>query len=627
MMWVDYAVLIGFVVFTLWQGLRLKQAASESAEEYFLAGRKVKGWQAGVSMAATQFAADTPLLVTGLIATAGVFASWRLWIYGLAFLLMGFLLSRQWRRAGVLTDAELTLVRYSGRGQTLLRGVKGIYYGTVINCAVMAMVLIAASRIFEVFLPWHLWLPTEFYQAIVDCVAYTDVRFNSGVTPLSDEIATANNLISILCLLAFTATYATSGGLRSVIRTDVLQFVIMMVATFAYAWCAADKTGGMGELVPQIQALYGEQKSAEMLSLWPTADVLLLPFLLIISLQWLFQVNSDGTGYLAQRTMACRSDKDAQIASVTFSFLQVVVRSALWLVIGLALLVIYPFDASAPVSESIKVARETTFILGINELLPHGLKGLMLTAMIAALASTIDSHLNWGAGYWANDIYKGIYVEKIRGEQASPVQVVKVARWASLGIILIAIAVMLNLNSVQSAWQISLLFGAGTGAVLLMRWFWERVNLYSELAAIVSSLILAPVLLVYVEQDWLRLSLMSAVSVVVLIATAYLAPQTQAQTLKEFYLKVRPGGLWRNTAQLAQEDANAPLNAFKQQAKLMLLCAVSLFASLISLCCWILDYPLWHTLSFALLAIVSFVFWLPSMIHPDLHSNEQTSYE
>lgn len=180
---IDLAIVLVFVVYSVAVGFQSRHSAYKDLSEYLLAGRTIRGWHAGVSMAATQYAADTPPLVTGLVAVGGIFAIWRLWIYGLAFLFMGFLLGQAWRRAGVLTDAELTEIRYSGRGVTLLRGLKAIYYGTVINCVVMAFVLVAATRIFEIFLPWHLWLRAGLYEALHGAVHATGAGAVVGNAP------------------------------------------------------------------------------------------------------------------------------------------------------------------------------------------------------------------------------------------------------------------------------------------------------------------------------------------------------------------------------------------------------------------------------------------------------------
>ena len=528
-------------------------------------------------MAATQFAADTPLLVMGLIAVGGVFSLWRLWIYGLAFLMMGFILAAPWRRSGILTDAELVMTRYSARGALTLRGLKAIYYGTVINCVVMAFVLVAAVRIFEIFLPWNAWLPAGLYGGLLSTIASSGFGMASGVTGLDAATATTNNVLSIVVMLSFVALYSTTGGLRSVIATDVAQLGLMLAGTGIYAWLAVEAAGGLGDMPERLVDLYGADLAERFLSFAPQAQDALMPFLVIISLQWFFQMNSDGTGYLAQRTMACRDHRQARLAAVVFTMTQIVVRSLMWLLIGIALLIVYPFDATAPLSEAVIGERELTFALGMDELLPVGARGLMLTGMLAALASTLDTHLNWGASYWSNDLYKGIWVEGMRGREADRRELVLVARLSNLVILGIALAIMVNLNSIQTAWQISLLFGAGTGAVLVLRWLWERVNLWCEVAAIAASLILAPILIYAVDEEWLRLAAMSGASLVVVILAAYLAPATGQEKLIEFYRQVQPPGLWRRTATAAGFDPASGRTELRRDIVGLAACAVSVY--------------------------------------------------
>lgn len=578
---IDVAIVAAFVIYSVTVGFLSRQRASVNLEEYFLAGRRVSGTRAGFSMAATQFAADTPLLVMGLIAVGGVFSLWRLWIYGLAFLLMGFILAAPWRRAGILTDAELVMSRYSGRGMLALRGLKAIYYGTIINCVVMAFVLIAAVRIFEIFLPWHAWLPGGLFAAVASAVDASGVVIASGMTGLDDVTATANNVLSIVAMLVFVALYSTTGGLRSVISTDVVQLGLMLAGTAIYAWLSVDAAGGLSRLPEELLTRYGPAAAERFLSFAPVAEEALMPFLVILSLQWFFQMNSDGTGYLAQRTMACRNHQQARIAAVVFTMTQIVVRSLLWLLIGIALLILYPYDASLPLTEAAIGEREITFVLGMDELLPAGARGLMLTGMLAALASTLDTHLNWGASYWSNDLYKGIWVEGVRKRQAGQRELVFVARLSNLVILGIALSIMVNLNSIQTAWQISLLFGAGTGAVLVLRWLWERINLWCEVAAIVSSLLVAPVLILTVEAEWLRLASMSGISLLVVIAAALIAPPTSRETLTAFYSRVRPPGLWRRTATAAGADPATGRREFLKDLTGMIACAVSVYAWLL----------------------------------------------
>ena len=580
---IDLAILLLFVAYSIWAGLRARRQSSQSLDEYFLAGRQVKGWRAGISMCATQFAADTPLLVTGLIATSGVFALWRLWIYALAFLLMAFVFAGCWRRAGVLTDAELTEVRYSGTGVLLLRVLKAIYYGTVINCVVMAIVLIAAVRITEVFLPWHQWLPEGFYGSLSLMVEFSGLFLSDSVTGLPSEIATTNALISILLILAFVALYSTTGGLRGVIATDIVQFGIAMLATLAYAFVIVRHIGGLDGLTDRLSSLYGPEDADRLMSFSPPPGELLMPFLVIISLQWLFQMNSDGTGDLAQRSLACATDRDARTAGIVFAWTQIVLRSLIWMLIGLGLLIIYPFNETQMQAEGFAAARELTFVTGIDELMPVGFRGLMLTGLLAALASTLDTHLNWGASYWANDIYGRLICREWRRRNPSNRELVVAARVSNVIVVVIALLVMANLGSIQQAWFISLLFGAGMGSVLVLRWLWERINLYSEVAAMTVSLVAAPIMLATIDVEWLRLASMAFLSTLAAIVVTWFTPPTNAETLVSFYQRVRPLGWWRATASMAGEHPSRPLAALAQTLTTTGLCAHSLFLLLVGL--------------------------------------------
>ncbi|MDP1569896.1 MAG: sodium:solute symporter family protein, partial [Vicinamibacterales bacterium] len=540
----DLAIVLAFVLYSVSAGLRARRQASRDLNEYFLAGRTLPGWKAGVSMAATQFAADTPLLVAGLVATGGVFLLWRLWIYGLAFLLMAFVFASLWRRANVLTDAAFTEIRYSGRGVLLLRGLKAVYYGTLFNCVVLAMVLVAAVRIAEVFLPWHQWLPSALHGAWASALASTGLVIAGGTPGLPPDIATANNLLSILLILGFTALYSTTGGLRGVVATDVAQFGLAMAGTAIYAGVLAQKAGGVGGLSDKVEALYGTATAASLLSFTPPSTEAMLPFAAVIGLQWLYQINADGTGYLAQRSMACRSDADARTAGIVFAWLQVVGRSLVWMVIAVALVVLYPIEGF-PAEAG---ARERLFIVGLDEHLGPGLRGIMLTALLAALASTIDTHLNWGASYWSHDLYGRLWCRAWHGREPDPRTLVRVARGSTLLLVGLALVVMGHLGSIQEAWHTSLLFGAGLGAVLVLRWLWERINVAAELAAIAVSLVAAPLLLASPLEEWARLAVMAAAATTATIAAAVLLPPTTADTLDRFYRRVHPPGWWPATA-------------------------------------------------------------------------------
>lgn len=567
----------------------------------------------GLSMAATQFAADTPLLVTGLVAASGVYALWRLWIYALAFLLMGFVLGAAWRRAAVLTDAELTVQRYSAKGALSLRALKAVYYGTIINSVVLAFVLAAATRLFELFVPWHSWLSPTIYGPILSVVEASGLELSSGLAPVPTPVATTNNLLSIGSMLGFVSLYSMTGGLRAVISTDVLQLALMLGGTAIYAWFSVEAAGGLATLSDRVLTIYGGE-GAELLSFLPPPGEAVLPFAVIVGLQWIYQVNADGTGYLAQRTMACADERGARRAAVVFTMTQILVRSLLWLLIGVALLVIYPFDPTRPGTEGFVAGRELTFATGIDTLLPAGARGLMLTGMLAALASTVDTHLNWGASYWTNDLYKPLWVERIRRREARPRELVRVARLANILLVTIALVIMTNLGSIQEGWQLSLLFGSGVGIVLVLRWLWERINLYCELGAILVSFLLAPVLFHTVEAEWLRLAIMAGASTVAVIAAALWLPATDPMHLAKFYERVRPPGWWPRSAALVNDQRWTAPRALARGLGAVVACAITVFSWLVG--CGQLLLHTTSPLSAAALVLLGFAvipFWWPAV--------------
>lgn len=587
-MLIDLSIVAVFIAYSVGAGFFYRRKASKNLEEYFLAGRTLRGWQAGFSMAATQYAADTPLLVTGLVAVAGVFSLWRLWIYAIAFLLMGFLLGGPWRRAGVLTDAELTELRYGGRAAVCLRALKAIHLGTFVNCTVLAMVLIAAARIAEPFLPWHQWLPPP----LLEPAAHFMERMGFLLTTLPEGhpaawIVSADNLVSLTLIVAFVWLYSATGGLRSVVATDVVQFSIAMLATFLYAWIVVDRAGGLGSMAHRLTGLYGPSVSQALLSFGPVRwDEASLLFCGVLAVQWFAQVNADGTGYLAQRTMACQSASDARTAAVTFSFAQILVRSLLWLSIAVGLLVLYPveqFPALGTASESFRIGRESSFAWGMRDLLPAGIRGLMLTGMLAALASTVDTHLNWGASYWTNDLYKRLLMEGWLGRAPRDRELVWVARFSTAGILGIAFLIGIHLKSIQTTWHLSLLFGSGMGAVLILRWVWYRINVYSEISAGMASLLLSPILLFGFPElsEAARLLWMVALSTAVVIGVTFLTRPESEETLKRFYSRARPCGNWKPVARQLGEDPAFPTRKLWRAAAATALATATLFCLLV----------------------------------------------
>lgn len=600
----DALIVLGFVVFSVAAGLWARKKASRGLEEYFLAGRGLRGWQAGTSMAATQFSADTPLLVAGLIATAGVFAVWRLWIYGLAFLLLGLVFAGPWRRSGVITDAELTELRYRGRGVLFLRAIKAVYYGTLFNCIVIASILLATTTIAEVLLPWHNWLPGPLYAPLSTALGGL-TSLASSATELPPAVAATNNAISLTLVLVFIMLYSLTGGLRGVVATDIAQFALAIVGVCWYAGVVLDRAGGLQGLTSALDAELGPQLAAETISFVPRAGDLVLPFATIVAMQWFFQINADGSGYLAQRTMACRSDRDAQTAGVVMAWLQIVVRSLPWIVIALGLLVIYPVATGDTESPGFAASREATFVRGIEELLPSGAKGLVVTGMLAALASTLDTHLNWGASYWSNDVYQRLICEAWQRRTPGARELVLVARLSSVLVLGLALLVLPYLDSIQQIWRVSLLWGAGVGSVLVLRWLWERINVWSEFSAMAISLVCAPLLLVGRERGWYgdmtetdfdatSIGIMALVSTFAAVLAAFLATPTPPDALREFYERANPVGWWGSTAVLVGEDPRLPRSALFAALFTTLLAAASLYGALYGITRMLLPHPNVH---------------------------------
>ncbi|HJL18831.1 MAG TPA: sodium:solute symporter family protein [Sandaracinaceae bacterium LLY-WYZ-13_1] len=598
MHWLDASILGAFLVFAAASGWSSAREASRGLVDYFLADRTLRGWQAGLSMAATQFAADTPLVVTGLVATAGVFAVWRFWVYAVAFLLMALVLGGPWRRAGVITDAQLAELRYHGRPAALLRGFKAVYLGVVFNCVVLAMVLLATTRLTEPFLTWHAWLPASVFDPIHHLVRELGVPLTASGTPCDAgacEVgaclrqvclgpaqwrASTDNALSIGAILAVTTLYSSTGGLRSVVRTDLVQLALALAGTFAFAWIAVDRVGGLARLHEALA------DRAALTAFTPDRAPGVTPaFLGVLAVQWICQINADGSGYLAQRTMACRSDADARRAGVVFTLVQVLLRSLVWLPIGLSLLVLMPppegLDGAARVAE-----REASFVRGMVELLPPGVLGLMVTGMLGALASTVDTHLNWGASYVTNDLVGRFLMRDPRAPKSRR-RLVWIARATNVAILTIALGVVPFLDSIRDAWQASLLLGAGVGVLLVLRWVWWRMNAWGELAALVTSAVLAPTLPWWVETDALRLLIVAGVATGAGISAALLTRPVPAERLRAFHERVRPPGFWGPVSDTPRADRRRLARGLAATAG----AALGTFALLVGSGTWLLGAP------------------------------------
>jgi len=596
-MMLDLLVVAAFLAITLGAGWRSRRQASKGLDEFLLAGRGLRGWQAGTSMAATQFAADTPLVTVGLIATSGVFMIWRFWIYGLAFLVLAFLFAGHWQRAGVLTDAQLAETRYAGRGTLLLRVVKALFYGLVFNCIVIAWVLLATLVIAEVLLPWHAWLPGGLHGWWVSVVDGLGITFVAPGSTLDESVASANNVLSLLLVLVFVALYSTTGGLRSVVVTDLTQFALALIGSTALAVILVREAGGLGDVVRGVETLYtdeagyGDRDADHLLGFVPPPGPVLLPFIALMAMQWVFQSNADGTGYLAQRAMACRDERESRIAGVLFAWLQIFLRSLPWIVIGVALLVVYPFTPADAAADGFAADRERLFVQAVADHMPPGLYGIMLVALLAALASTLDSHMNWGASYWANDLYDRWLCRGMLRREPGERELVLVARLSNVLVVAVGLAIVPFLESIQQVWKISLLFGAGVGGVLVLRWLWERISAWSELGAMIVSVVAAPIMLGLTDRgpipdgdegEWIRLGLVALISTTTAIVIALLTPTTESRRAARiaFYERVRPAGWWPDAAAAVGESPGAPMRRLGREVIGVALTGASLYLAL-----------------------------------------------
>ena len=436
------------------------------------------------------------------------------------------------------------------------------------------------------------------FDVLVQGVQWAGVPFTVGGLEAEHVwIRSANNLLSIGAIVFVTMVYSTTGGLRSVVATDLVQFGIGIVGTFAFAWVVVDEVGGLAALTQGIREKFADSGAYpltgnEILAFTPIgAKHVTIMVLLVYGFQWLLQMNADGTGYLAQRSMACRSDHDARVAAVVFTIAQIILRSLIWLPLALGLLLVFP-PTSGLVDSQYTAAREFTFVQGIDELLPTGLTGLMLVGMLAALASTVDTHLNWGASYWTNDVYRRFICEGWLKRSPSDRTLVWVARGSNVFILLIAMGILPLLSSIQTAWKMSLLLGAGMGILLVLRWIWWRVTAWGELSCIVSSMLLAPLLLwALPEQPETRLLIMGFGAGLIGITVSLLTGPESVERLAVFYRKAQPPGFWGPIEQRVVSGHGDSTQRFWKALSAMAITGFSLFCLLSGIGSWLVGSP------------------------------------
>ncbi len=535
---VDYTVIVSYFVIALCVGLYFARRAGSSLEEYIVSGRALPWWIAGTSMVATTFAADTPLAVTELVIKNGIAGNWLWWSMAVGAMLTVFLFARLWRRAEVMTDVELAELRYSGKPASFLRGFRALYVALFLNSLIIAWVTIAMVTVLNVTVGWQ-------------------------------------PHVTILVLVGVTGVYAVLSGLWGVVITDLLQFVMAMAGCIALAWFGMEKIGGLDGLQRGLVEHFGS--SHEVLHFVPSfGENAWLPFqVFCIYLgvlwwaSWYPGAEPGGGGYVVQRMASCKDEKHSVFATLWFTIAHYCVRPWPWIFVALAALVLFP---------DLKHAQNPGegFPMMMNAVLPAGWRGLLLVSFFAAYMSTLSTQINWATSYLVSDFYKRFLVKG-----ASNRHYALASRLTTVIVLICGIAMTFFLmqaegieKQVSKIWKLLLLFGAGTGSVLILRWYWWRVSAWSEITSMIASALgafwiwkmdqlILEINLIFVRyrfviaeelSDELKIVYVTIFSVVIWLIMTLLMPSTDERKLLEFYRKVRPGGVgWRRLRALAPE--------------------------------------------------------------------------
>ena len=510
----DWSLVVVYFVLALGIGLYFSRRAGKDITEYFTSGRSLPWWLAGTSMVATTFAADTPLAVTELVANHGIAGNWLWWNMVMSGLLTVFLFSRLWRRAEVLTDVEFTELRYSGKPARILRGFRAIYLALPINLIILGWVPLALVKIIELTVGVDKWIAVG------------------------------------ICVLV-TLAYSGLSGLWGVVMTDFLQFFIAMIGSIALAIFATDAVGGISGLQASLTEIYGP--AHDILSFTPEIGSVWMPlsaFFVYLAVNWWAAwypgAEPGGGGYIAQRMFSTKNEKHALLSTLWFNVAHYALRPWPWILVALASLVLYP-DLED---------KQTGYILVMLDHLPVGFKGLMLAAFAAAFMSTVSTQLNWGSSYLINDFYK-----RFIKPDAEPGHYVMAARVATVFLVLAGALVTSQMDTIAGAWKFLLALGAGTGSVYILRWFWWRINAWSEISAMAASFLIAMTLQIGLGMDTADASVFAQVMLITVVGSSlvwltvtFLTKPEDEATLMSFYRKVRPGGsLWGPVSAKAPE--------------------------------------------------------------------------
>jgi Na+/proline symporter len=525
----DWTAIVAYLGITLLLGLYFRSRSGKSVDEYFVSGRNVSWWLAGTSMVATTFAADTPLVVTGLVYTQGIAGNWLWWSALLSGMMTVFLYAKLWRRSGLLTDVEFAEMRYSGKPAAFLRGFRAIYLGLLMNCLILGWVTKAMTSIVAVTL---------------------------GV---SDHTSLA---ICVLFLIPFTGVYVALGGLWGVLWTDLFQFALKMAIVIGVAWYAVHAAGGMSVLLQRLAEMRAAtgSRAGDPTSFfpdfsrgWSEEGPWLLPVLMFvvnIGLQWWASwypgAEPGGGGYIAQRIFSAKDERNGVLSVLWFNIAHYALRPWPWILTALAAIVLYP-HLEHP---------EAGYMLVVSHHVPPALRGIVIAGFMAAFMSTIATQLNWGASYLVSDFYRR-FVKR----DGNDTHYVVMSRVATVILVIASALISVLLADIRSGWQVVLEVGAGTGGVYLLRWYWWRINAWSEISAMLTALAVTVGLdlshpfsgsspVVFAKTALVT----AAVTTVVWVIVTFLTSPEPELVLLKFYREVRPDVRgWKPIADRAPE--------------------------------------------------------------------------
>lgn len=522
----DFLVLAIYLLIVFGIGAALARRASRSTEEFFVSGRSLPWWIVGTSMVATTFAADTPLVVSGLVARGGIFKNWLWWQWGIGGIVAVFLFARLWNRAGITTDAELIELRYDGRPAAGLRCYRALWFGLAQNVLVIAWVMRAMAKIILVVTGWD--------QSV-------------QVLGMNAEVFT------VLVLFVIAVVYTALSGLWGVVMTDLLQFVLAMAGSIYLAVSAVRHLGGIGSVIDRI----GERgfDVAETLRIVPAAGPLteanpFTEFLILILIVWWASYSIDGGGYVAQRLFAAKNERHSALGYLWYSFAHICLRPWPWIVAGLCGMALFGSVADP----------ETYYPMVMRRILPPGIFGLVIASFFAAFMSTIDTQLNWGSSLLVNDIFRR-FLWRERSERFY----LACARLSVFGLAILGAVASFAVSDISAVWKLVLSVTAGLGTVVIARWYWWRVNAWSEIAAMVTALVCTLVFGALAADPRLAgrafirfpysTAITVAVSIPVWIGVTLMTPPVSRPHLDRFFRRVRPGGPgWRCISRALPEE-------------------------------------------------------------------------